>query len=283
MSTVRDIDELLDGIITLPSLPQTLARITDIMEDPDCSIGDVGKVISADPSIALKALRLVNSAHYGLRNEVMSVEHAVMLLGLKVIRNMVLTATVFESFKKGAEGFLRHSVACAVAMKTLADSRGPAFPAQADDAFVYGLLHDVGKVVFQEFLPREMAEVSRLSHANGLPAYRAEREIVGCDHAALGATLATKWKLPPQLIGAIAGHHDPDQCDGPGYRESAALLGVADYICCASGILSGHGVHAPASEALWAASRLVSADIPPVLARFFEASSEISELMDIAS
>ena len=253
------------------------------MNDPDCSLTEVGRVISADPAIALKALRLVNSAHYGLLHRVVSIEHAVMLLGLKVIRNLVLSAAVFQSFKKGTENLLEHCVSCGVAMRALLEVHGGNHPSDVENGFVYGLLHDVGKIIFMEYFPLESQAVEEMSRNEGVPSFEAERCLIGCDHAEMGARLAYNWKLPGELVSAIAGHHDLDQCQDTQSARLAASLSVADFICWASGLESiPRGASIRIASGMWDAAELTSKDIPPVLDRFFASIPEIRELTDIA-
>lgn len=282
MSDSHNIDYILEEIITLPSQPQTLSKITDLMEDPDCSMAEVGKIISADPSIAIKALRLVNSAHYGLRNRVVSIEHAVMLLGLKVIRNLVLSATVFETFTGGTDELLHHCVSTGVVMRILVDTQYGQQTGDIEDVFVYGLLHDVGKIIFQEFLPEESKQAYALACEKNIPSYEAEREVIGCDHAEVGARLAVKWNLPHQLAQAIGGHHDLSVCEDEQAREWAAMLSAADYICYASGMPAAAGVPAVIDDQMWKAAKLTSRTMPQILDRFFLAQEQVQELLEIA-
>ncbi len=283
MSEPSKIDVLLEEIITLPSQPTTLARITDLMSDPDCSLAAVGKVVSADPAIAIKALRLVNSAHYSLPNQIVSIEHAVMLLGLKVIRNLVLSATVFETFKKGADELLVHCVACGVAMRVLVETCASDMPLLAQDAFVYGLLHDIGKIIFLEYLPRETALVEAKCKMGHMPSYEAEQEILGCDHAELGARLALSWKLPDSLMWAISGHHDISRCPNPFAQRIAALLSVADFICSNCGLVSVWDTGLiDLDKQVWAASGVTSKLAPKLVGGFIKCLPEVRELTEIA-
>ena len=275
------IDFLLEEIITLPSQPTTLARITDLMNDPESDLSAVGQVISADPSIAIKALRLVNSAHYGLRNRVVSIDHAVMLLGLKVIRNLVLTATVFDTFKSGARELLVHSVACGVALRRFVEHKGIGAEGQAEDVFVYGLLHDVGKIILYEYMPDEMEQAHTLSGNEGLSTFDAERQIIGCDHAEIGARLADKWNLPPPLIDAIAGHHELDRCYHYEFRHWAALLSIADYCCWASTLMSVPNTYLHVTEETWKTADIEKQEIPSLMEVFFASMPEAHELLDL--
>lgn len=283
MSDVRNIDELIEEIVTLPALPVSVDRVLQLVNDPDCSLAEVGKAISADPSLALKTLRLVNSAYYGLRTQIVSVDHAVALLGIKVIKNLALSATVFDTFKGGADQLLRHSITCGVAMRALLESGGLSCHIEPDEAFVYGLLHDVGKIVFEAFLPDEYAASAELSRKNGIPMFDAEREIIGADHSEMGERLAQNWKLPSPLVLAIAGHHHLTRCWDPDAKVLAALLAVADYMCHASGVPSHADCGAVVPAEMWNASQLTSEQMPAILDKFFSSLPSVDELMALAS
>jgi len=278
-----DIDYLINEVITLPSLPSTVSRISDLLNDPNSQLSDVGKIIATDPAIALKTLRLVNSAYYGLATKVTSVEHAVVLLGVKVIKNLVFTATVFDSFKNSADQLLRHSVASGMAMQILVESCGNVGNVDKEGAFIFGLLHDIGKIIFEEFLPDEFLDASQLARKRAIPLFEAEREIIGVDHAEIGGRLAESWKLPPELISAIAGHHDLSQCRSDTLRPLAAMLSAADYICVACGIPGEPGAVAVVSDDIWTASGLSAKQVPAILQKFFAGIPAIDEICQVAA
>jgi putative nucleotidyltransferase with HDIG domain len=278
-----DIDSLLEEVVTLPSMPTSVARITELLDQPGCAMSEVAKVISSDPSIALKTLRLVNSAYYGLNHNIASVEHAVVLLGAKVIKNLTLTATVFDAMQGRADQFLRHSVGCGVAMRTLARHVPRAQEAGSpDEAFVFGLLHDIGKVILEEYLPGKYEETASAAHTRTEPWYRVEQEIVGVDHAELGGQLARHWKLDAQVAEAIAGHHELERC-AEEYRVFAASLCLADYISSLSGLPCQQDMHFLIPEAVWEYTGLTSKTLPPVLQAWFHSYHETQELIDMVS
>jgi len=281
----RDIDALLDEVVTLPSLPSTVAHITELVNDPDCSLTAVGRAISVDPAIALKTLRLVNSAYYGLRNKVSSVEQAVVLLGLKVIKNLVFTATVFDTLKSGVDAFLRHSVSCGMAMRVLAENgNAPGLDEDAsEEGFAVGLLHDVGKIIFEQFVPEDFEKVRERAVRSHVPWHEAEQEIIGVDHAAMGARLAANWKLPGNIVAAIAGHHDLAKCADPELKGLAAALSAADYICTAAGAGSHDGAAPVVAPDVWPMSRIVSENVPSLLDKYFRTQSAVEELIQIAT
>lgn len=280
-----DIDYLLEEVVTLPSLPSTVAHVTQLVNDPDGSLADIGKAISADPALALKSLRLVNSAHYGVREKVTSVDQAVTLLGMKVVKNLVLTAAVFDSLKSGEEMLLRHTVSCAIVMRILVES-GAATKVKfkyPEEAFTCGLLHDVGKIIIQEFMPGEYAQVEQACAGGGTTWAKAEQDVIGVDHAEIGAKLAQQWKLTDELTSAIAGHHDLSRCGNQDFRAIAALVAVADYICYASGLPGREGLSAEIQPEVWEATGLTSASVVGVMEKFFESVGDVEELMSLAA
>jgi len=283
MGKRRDLETLLDEIVTLPSLPATIDRVNKMMENPQIPLTAVGQVISTDPAIAIKTLRLVNSAYYALREKVTSVELAVVMLGTKVVRNLVMTATVFDTMKGGAESYIRHSISCGILLEILTRNHSQKFPIAADEAFIFGLLHDVGKVIFTQYLPVECNEVCANVAKSKRPMFLAEREIIGVDHAAIGSRLAQRWKLPEPLVQAIAGHHELDLCLDDGARSLCANLAVADYICHVCGISDIEGNTPEVDEETWRVSGLKGSDIPKIMGEFFEALSKVDELTKLAA
>lgn len=285
MSGHYDIDSLLDEVVTLPSLPETVVRVSRMVEDPACRLKDVASTISADPSLALKTLRLVNSAYYGLGQQVTTLEHAVVLLGVKVIKNLALTATVFDTFQNGTALFLRHSVACAMAMRAITERADTAVAKHitSDEAFVYGLLHDVGKIILQEYLPDAAGEVRVMLKGGSCSWYEAERKIMGVDHAQMGARLAGKWKLSPSLATAIHAHHDLSRCTDDAGRVLAATLTIADYICGACGLHSWENACYEIPDEVWQLAGITGGRVPEILDIFFRDYPALDELVALAA
>ena len=282
MNKPYDIDYLLEEVVALPSLPRSVQYIIQLTSDPNCALAVVAKAISADPSLALKTLRLVNSAYYGLGKRIATIEHAVVLLGLKVINNLVITASVFEAVKATTGTFLRHSVSSAIAMRILSEYSGKRIGVDSgEEAFVYGLLHDVGKVVLEQFVPQEYQAIDAVARERRIPWFEAEREIIGVDHAMVGARLAEKWKLPERIVDVILGHHDLAMCKEAESRPTAATLSIADYIATACAMPSNEATIVSVSEDKWAASGLQSRDLPPLLNSFFDSVPAIVELLRI--
>lgn len=283
MTANYNIDSLLDEIVTLPSLPSTVTRVTGLVNAPDSSLADVAKAIQSDPALAIKTLRLVNSAYYGLANKVTSVDHAVALLGMKVIKNLAFTATVFDAFHKGTGDLLRHSVSCGVAMRVLVSGHPELRAMDPEEALVFGLLHDVGKIILEQFLPKEVESAHLLSRTNQIPLFEAERQIIGVDHAELGSRLAQQWGLSKELVGAIGGHHSLAECADESARRLAATIAVADFLCNASGIMSAPKSIIHIAEDMWETAGIEASDYPALLDRFFGSLDSVDELIQMSS
>ncbi len=277
-----DIDTLLDEVVTLPSMPTALEQVMALMDDPDAAMSDVARAISGDPSISLKTLRLVNSAYYGLGQEVKTVDHAVVLLGARVVRNLVVSATVFSAIEGMAERFVRHAVATGVAMRTLCGFRPFSdHVGSSDEGFVFGLLHEIGKVLIAEYMPAESKEVAALV-ANGAQAHLAEQQIIGVDHAAIGSRLAQRWRLPPSVGEALAGQYDLNKASVES-RPLAAGLQLANYMCESIGYCSEVRAQAMLDSGALAVCGVQTAALPELLERFFQARKDIDELLRLAN
>ena len=277
-----DIDTLLDEVVTLPSLPDSVMKLTEMLDDPGVDMKSVAQVISSDPAIALKTLRLVNSAYYGLGQEVTNVEHATVLLGAKVLKNLAMTATAFDCMKSSASYFLRHSVGCGMAMKSMVLSGAvKGFVGSEDEAFTYGLIHDIGKVILEEYLPDEYREVCQVVQDDAIPWYQAERQVIGVDHAELGARLAQNWKLTPAVVNAIRGHHDLSDC-AEEHKVLAANLSIANQICNLSGYRSHPENYTEVVDEMFAVSGIDCDALPAIVEQYFNMRASIDELLALA-
>jgi putative nucleotidyltransferase with HDIG domain len=283
MAKVTNIDTLLDEVVTLPSLPNTVIQITDLINNPDSTLADIGKAISNDPSISLKSLRLVNSAYYALPNKITSVEHAAAMLGMKVIKNIVFTTSVFDTLKCEQESLIRHNVACGVALKGLVDSDlvdKKTFP-HTDETFIIGLLHDVGKIVFAQYMSDEMETVAQTAAEGSMTWEEAETEIIGVTHSEMGASLARKWQLSDILIETIASHHDLTTCTGLDFTLSAAYTGIANYMDYEAGYPCYPGVKKDIDHSFWEAAGFGRADVQPQIDELAATADEINELVNL--
>lgn len=225
--------ELLDGDPSLASFSDVYFRLKEALDDPGASAGHLAGIIGRDPSLAARLLRLANSPLYGLPRPIDSLARGVMRIGAGELAELALGVAVVERFKDLPAGCMtmrqawEHAVGCGVLARVLAVHIG-GLPQER--LFVAGLLHDLGRLVMLRRVPRHMARAMALARDEGLALYAAEREVLGYDHAAVGATLLARWRLPPVLAEAVRDHH------GAGEMSlDAALVHVADVIAVAAG------------------------------------------------
>jgi putative nucleotidyltransferase with HDIG domain len=215
ITTTQELEELIDGTVGIPTIPTLLNEITRICEDPEGTARDASDQIERDPAIATRVLRLVNSPFYGLRNPVSSISLACSVLGLKVLKNVVVQATVLQTFEgvPQLQGFdltslWDHSFKTAVACKLLTHKL-PAATLGPDDAYTCGLIHDIGKMILIDSQAESFAEALGLSRTKQVPLAIAEGEVFGFNHAHVGGLLAQRWNLPETVQAAVTWHHSP--------------------------------------------------------------------------
>ncbi len=208
--TKDKIRRIIDEAQKLPTLPAVANKITKLLNDPTCTALKVSEVIDKDQSLTIRVLRLVNSAFYSLASQVSNVRHAVALLGFRTISQMVITISVFDVFKGGygnefdREGFWKHSIGCAVLSQKIAQLTNYS---KVDDCFTAGLLHDIGKVVLDQYLHEEMVKVIQLTKRNDISFTDAEKEVLGLNHADIGGQVMNNWKIPVPMVVAVKYHH----------------------------------------------------------------------------
>ena len=208
----KNILKSLDQIEDLPTLPAVAMEVNKMLLDEDITISQLSGAIEKDQAMVSKILKLVNSAFFGLRGRISTISHAVVVLGFNTIRNVVVSISIINAFsiKEGLDGFdiaefWKHSVAVAVTSKYLAEKAGIH---SADNCFVAGLLHDIGKIVLLQHFKDLFQKVWLAVKGKRLSFYEAEKSQIQIDHAWIGGYLAQKWQLPMPLIDAIRYHHD---------------------------------------------------------------------------
>lgn len=264
-------ESIIESIVTLPTIPSILADLNGAIADPDSSASDIAGIISRDPATTTKVLRLANSAYYGLRSKVSTIKHAVTMLGFNIIRNLVLTATVFDiSSQNSISGlferdmFWRHSLGVGVAAKVVAKEAFPNAAYRGDEFFVCGLLHDLGKIILGQYLQQKFEDALVLSRDESIPLYEAEKTTIGCDHSEVGGLLASRWSLSGEIIAAVGHHHAPLEVSAEQF-EYAAVTHLADVITRVKEIGSGGGANPTLDREVWDALKIDKRKIPAMI------------------
>ena len=234
--------QILNKIDSLPALPRAYAEVRRLIQSSDeVSAAAIAEVIVQDPAMAAKLLRIANSAFFGQRREIDTVTGAIVVLGMEMVSTLILSAGVFTSFEtEPIEGFTqddlwRHSVGCGLVAKHLAETCSRNQHSQ-ETAMLAGSLHDLGKLVFAQYMHDAYEVVVRTAMEGNLPIVEVETEKLGASHAEVGAYLADRWHLPNKIVEAIRFHNYPSQ---GGDSELAYLIHVADFIV--------HSLHVGAS------------------------------------
>lgn len=212
--TAPGLKEVISQIEALPSLPSLYNKIMEKVQSRRASTKEVGEIISGDMGMTAKILKLVNSAFFGLPRYISNPIQAVILLGLETIKSLALSIHVFSQFDQTKLEALSirvlwdHSVAVGALAKRLAVAESAEQNA-VDDAFIAGLLHDVGKLILAGNLPEEYDSALALAVGDGIEQSEAERKVFGATHAEVGAYLLGLWGLPDPIVVATAFHHSP--------------------------------------------------------------------------
>lgn len=222
---------VLDEIKTieeLPTLPAVAMEAMTLAHSPDVTIEKLSEVIHRDPPLAAKMLKLANSSYYRRSNrQIETIQRAISILGLSEIVNITSSVSVLSSFAghKGVlEAFWDHCVATAIIARTMARILHISTNGRE---FVAGLLHDIGKIVLDQYFHEDFLKALELSEQRGCSLYETEIEILGATHMEVGQVLAQRWNLPSFLVDVISWHHDPNQAE---FKDLSALISIADLL-----------------------------------------------------
>lgn len=226
-----DLISLVSQIESLPSLPQSYSMLLEALDSDDVTMEKVGELISQDMGMTTTVLKLVNSAFFGLPQQVASPAQAVSLLGLDIIKGLVLSQGLFETLKiqpvpgMSFEALWRHCLAVGGLARKIMEQENQD-RAAIDQAFIAGIMHDVGKLVLATVQPREYAKVVEAVRRSNRPLVEVERRVFGVTHGEVGAYLLGLWGAHENIVGAIALHNDPVYTSALGAGSGRQLLAV---------------------------------------------------------
>ena len=214
----------------ISTLPEITTKIIAIVDDPNSGVRDLHSVISSDPALSSRVLKVVNSAFYGLPRQIASMNRAVSLLGRKAIKNIAISGSVAQLFR--GESYGKHfkpnllweeSLATANAARAIADVCRPGI---SDEAFLAGLIHDIGVLVEYQYDPARFSKAFDRSIESQCDLRICEREVFKADHEDFGKALCESWKFPASLVWVANHHHEPE-CVPPSNRDLPAIVHIA--------------------------------------------------------
>jgi len=216
----------------IPSLPEVVTKVMELVQDPKSSAAQLSRVISHDPGLTSRVLRLVNSAYYGFPKQISSIQHAIMILGFTTMRGLVLSTSIFKIFapKSGKAAslnykqFWKHSLVTAIAAKTI--NKYLFFP-EEDDLFSAAILHDIGKIILDQYdhdnYLNVLLEVPDQNDFNKV--LEAENKFCEIVHPEIGYIVAEGWNLPESLSNVIKYHHNPLESENNPKMAGIVYLG----------------------------------------------------------
>lgn len=218
----------------LATLPEVALEVMRVAENPQATGEELNRVLSKDPALTARVLRIVNSAYYGVRREVTSISTAIALLGFGAVKSIAIAASLTRMFRGGAVGpsfeareLWRHSIAVAAAARLLASQVEQVEPSEA---FLAGLVHDIGIIVELQACREAFAAVIGSVSADPSLSFRlAEEQHVGANHEAFGEALCTAWRFPAALRRVTGYHHRPLELAQP-ICQLTAVVHIADHL-----------------------------------------------------
>lgn len=245
MTATLTLEDIVQKTSDLPSMPTAVLAVMREADSPTGSSQSVGRHLAQDQALSARVLRLANSAYYGLQRQVMDVPEAVVVLGMRCVRNLCVVASTYPWMSRPLSGYAlgpqemwTHSFAVAVGAQLAAERSQKV---SSDAAFTAGLLHDIGKVAMSIWLENKLQAMHTLASRAGMSFDSIERKVLCYDHAEVGAHLGEKWNLPKPLLTAIHYHHQPN--NAPESSPLADCVHVGDFLAMSMGYgLGGDGL-----------------------------------------
>lgn len=224
-------ESVITNVYNLPAISGMMMEISRLLDDPSTNTQALSKIIGKDPGLTTKILSISNSPLYGLPRKVSTIDFAILIIGYQDIKNIVVALSMIESFKNKSdknmkqEDFWKHSIITGNAAKRISEDLGFRF---SGEAFVGGLLHDLGIPVIHKYFHSAFNEIIERVEKEKITFLEAEMESLGMDHQEIGHLLSKKWNLPETLGEGIANHHSPEKVSDN--RELVAVIHLADYM-----------------------------------------------------
>jgi HD-like signal output (HDOD) protein/CheY-like chemotaxis protein len=224
----EQIKKLVVQMDRIPSIPSIFSEIVEKLRDDETPIDEISALVAQDLAITAKLLKLVNSAFFGLHRGISSPAEAVAYLGLETIKSLVLAVNAFSSLESAKipgislERLWEHSMAVGATARRIIEAENVP-KIFAEESFLAGMLHDIGKLVMAVNLPQEYENALKHSRTERVPLYQAEEHIFGANHADVGGYVLSLWGLPARVVEAIAFHHDPEVSAATGLNPVIAV------------------------------------------------------------
>jgi len=272
--------QLVKNVESVVSLPTIFTRIDELINSPDSNLTDIADVISEDPGLSVRLLKVANSAMFNFPAEIDTITRAITVIGTRQLRDLVLATKVISVFKDvdsdiiNMEEFWKHSIASGIMARILASLRREP---NTEYYYLLGLLHEVGRLVMYMEIPDLMSRAVTNSIDSNVALHQSELSVIGFDHSMVGAELMAAWNLPESMRDAICYHHRPSL--SLNYVDDAGIIHVSDLIVNALELgSSGESDVPPLDEQAWESLDLSQFVLPDAIEQL---ENQYHEAVDI--
>ena len=245
-------EALITNHTELTSLPDIVMQINDMVNDPSCSVADIGNLVSQDTGLTARILKIVNSPFYGFPSEVDTVSMAITIIGVRQLRDLVFSTCVVGKYRNIPEDLLnpdyfwQHSIGCALAARNIAIRiKLP----NSERMFTNGILHDIGQLMMCIAAPEQVRQLLELARDTGQPIEEFEQAVFGFTHGDVGAAIVRKWRLPEAFIEPIQLHATPTRATK--YTSETAIIHLANAVSHIINPEHIQGDHVKINPAVW--------------------------------
>ena len=280
----KRIEQIIANIDQLPSIPLVVSKIINMVNDPEVNFKIVADEISKDQAITTDILKICNSAYYSKGKEITSVDRAIVTLGIKEVKDIVVVSTTKQVLNKPIIGYdlekgdlWKHNLVVAMLAKKIAlmkKQRG-----LADVVFTGGIIHDVGKTILALFVANTFKEILETAQTKQIDFTSAERDVMGFDHQEIGEKILEKWQFPEVLRMIVRYHHDPDQAPAQ-HRLTVSTVHIANTIALMAGVgIGADGLYHELSENAVKAAGLTPEELEQIYANVPETLKQAQTML----
>ncbi len=244
----KELELMIMNASDLPTIPVVATKVMQLLESQNASAEEIAKVVSSDPAVTARVLKISNSSFYGCQRQIQTLSHAIMVLGFSTLKSVVVAASVKQVYKPYGltEKMLwQHSFGAGLSARVIANTTRLV---NEEEAFLGGLFHDIGKIILNSLDNQQFQQVVQKCFNEGLSFLAAEEQVYSYNHTEVGALVIKKWNFPPILMQAVLKHHSIDfpEDEDPYLVRLTCVVGLANLFCHKLGI----GVREPEDDLL---------------------------------